>query len=207
MLRNLIGIAILKKETPLGADDRKSTLYSIDDLYFRFWHRLMPQIGHMVRKGLAKNAVDFVVKQYSQYMGNVFEKICSQWIGEEELKGNLPINNVETVGRWWGTDPVTHRQEEIDLVVSGIERDAIFCECKWRNEKTDANVLVNLKRKSQLVKLPENANRSYMLFSKAGFTDACIEMTKKEGDQLIDLDILSGKMENPYETSAPSAGM
>lgn len=206
MIRNLVGIAILKGETPLGADNRKSTLYGIDDLYFRFWHRFMPQIGLPVKNGRANSVFPYVQKRYSQYMGGVFEKICAQWILHKYENGEFPLD-VTNIGRWWGNNPMGHKQEEIDLIVSSLEGDAIFCECKWRNEKTDASTLYDLKRKSMFVKLPKNAKRHYMLFSKAGFTDACIEMAEQEGHRLIDLDILSGKAEKPRENPIPAMRM
>lgn len=67
---------------------------------------------------------------------------------EKNAKGELPIL-FTSIGRWWGTDPTTHGQEEIDLVAND-RKDYIFGECKWRNEKLDISVLRELKAKTDI---------------------------------------------------------
>lgn len=38
-------------------------------------------------------------------MGNVFEKICLQWLAKESAFRNLPIT-ATNFGKWWDADPV-----------------------------------------------------------------------------------------------------
>lgn len=52
------------------------------------------------------------------------------------LNGESPIEFKE-LGRWLGTDPVTHNQTEIDIMGEQDKISALFCECKWTNEKAD----------------------------------------------------------------------
>ncbi len=109
-----------------------------------------------------------IEKDLNQYMGQTFEEICKQYLWRENRRGNTPITFTE-LDRWWGTDPATHTQEEIDIIASdGV--DMIFAECKWKNELTDKDVLEKLMSRSDLVK----CNNKYLyLFSKSGFTDKC----------------------------------
>lgn len=100
--------------------------------------------------------------------------------------GELPIL-FTSIGRWWGTNPVTHGQEEIDLVAND-GKDYIFGECKWRNEKLDLSVLRELKAKADIFSKNRNSTY-YMLFSKSGFTEAVINEAKSDSSiMLVDLD-------------------
>ena len=41
-LRNLIDLGIVRKETPFGEDAPRKTIYRIEDSFFRFWYRYVP---------------------------------------------------------------------------------------------------------------------------------------------------------------------
>lgn len=82
-----------------------------------------------------------------------------------------------------GTNPVTHSQEEIDLVAND-GKDYIFGECKWRNDKTDLSVLCELKAKADIFSKNKN-NTYYALFSKSGFTDAVINEAKSDSSIIL----------------------
>ena len=45
-----------------------------------------------------------IENQLPAYMGFVFEDMCKQYLWQENLKGNLPIDFTD-MGRWWGNDP------------------------------------------------------------------------------------------------------
>ena len=118
-------------------------------------------------------------------MGLVFEKVCRDYLSVKNANGELPIL-FTSIGRWWGTNPATHGQEEIDLVAKD-GKDYIFGECKWRNEKLDLPVLRELKTKADIFSTNRN-NTYYVLFSKSGFTDAVINEAKSDSNiMLVDL--------------------
>lgn len=81
----------------------------------------------------------------------------------KNANGELPIL-FTSIGRWWGTNPVTHRQEEIDMVAKD-GKDYLFCECKWRNEKLDLPVFKDLKAKADVIGSKRN-HTYFVLFSK-----------------------------------------
>ena len=119
-------------------------------------------------------------------MGIVFEKICSDYLMIQNIRGNLPILFTK-IGRWWGSHSTTHSQIEIDIVANE-GKDYLFCECKWRNDKLDISVLKELKDNANEF-TRNRKNTWYVLFSKSGFTDAVIDEAKKdENIILVDLD-------------------
>ena len=86
--------------------------------------------------------------------------------------------NFNDIGRWWGTNPKTKQQEEIDIM--GTDKDsALFAECKWTNEKVDLGVLETLMERSALFNYKK---KHFYLFAKTGFTKGCIDRANEAGN-------------------------
>lgn len=89
------------------------------------------------------------------------------------------------IGRWWGNNQDKKRQEEIDILAVDDE-NALFGECKRRNEPVGISVINELMGKGELFK--QYKNKHYRVFSKSGFTqdmeEAAVNM---ENVQLVDL--------------------
>lgn len=177
-------LGIVYKEVPFGEKETsRKALYHLSDFMFRFWYRYVS--GN--RTLLETDAQEIVWNRriepdYSHYMGQVFERICRDYLLRQNSKGVLPVLFTE-IGRWWGTDAKTHEQVEIDLVArdSGVY---IFCECKWTNEPVDFQVLNKLKDKSKAFgKQPEKSY--FILFSKQGFTEKVQEEAREKEDVLL----------------------
>ncbi len=186
-IKTLCELGIIYKETPFGEkDSSRKTLYGISDQMFRFWYRYVFTNRTLIETG-ANQAVwaKKIVPDYSNYMGLVFEKVCSDYLCMQNANGNLPIL-FTNIGRWWGTDPKTRHQVEIDLIACDGD-DFIIGECKWRNEKLDLSVLTELKEKADIFN-KKRKNTWFALFSKSGFTDAVIEEAKNT-DKLILVDL------------------
>lgn len=186
-INTLCELEILSKETPYGEkESSRKTIYRISDFMFRFWYRYV----FANRTLLETNAQEAVwehkiANDYSNYMGLVFEKICQDYLLQKNSRGELPIL-FTSIGRWWGTDPATHNQEEIDII-AGEGNHYLICECKWKNEKTDLAVLHSLQSKADIFRKTRDETW-YILFSKSGFTAAVIEEARKDSHIiLIDL--------------------
>lgn len=167
-IQSLITLGIIKKETPLteGIKSRK-TLYQLEDFMFLFWYRFVrPNLSGIMR-GIGETIYEVSVKpQISHFMGYIFEEICKQYLYLPQIYMTLPFPAGE-FARWWGNNPKKKRQEEIDLMAeNGLE--AIFGECKWRNELADVDILETLQERSGLFHYQK---QSYMIFSKTGFTE------------------------------------
>lgn len=178
--KNLISLGLVKKEVPYGEKTNRKTIYSLEDNMFRFWYRFVPENTSIIMRGAEDLAYSRIASELPAYMGAVFEDICKQYLWKLLLEGKCPVT-FSDLGRWWGTNPKTRSQEEIDIMGS-FKDSALFCECKWRNEKTDLRVLTTLLERSSLFSYKE---KYYYLFSKSGFTDECIRKANAMGNVFL----------------------
>ena len=181
----LMALGIIKKDKPLTEDEGRKSIYLLDDQMFRFWYRFIPNNMSSIATGLSDIVYDkAIAPQLSNYMGQIFEQMCVQYLMQENAKLSLPFV-FGRIGRWWGNNPAKKRQEEIDILAVDDE-NAIFGECKWKNELVGIGVLNDLMEKSELLK--QFKNKHYMLFSKSGFTNELVEAAGKMGNVgLVDL--------------------
>lgn len=177
-LKNLIVLGLILKETPYGEKTSRKSIYAIGDNMFRFWHRFVPENHSIIARGAADLAYSRIQPHLSDYMGKVFEEICRQYLWKLLLDGQAPIAFTE-LGRWWGTNPATHNQTEIDIMGEQDKHTALFGECKWTNEKADTGVLDTLADRSRLFHYQKT---QLYLFAKNGFTKGCINKANKMGN-------------------------
>ena len=180
-IKNLISLGIVKKETPFGENSARKTIYSIEDHMFRFWYRFVPENTSIISRGATDLAYNRIQPYLSDYMGGIFEDICKQYLWSLLLTGKCAIDFTD-IGRWWGTNPKTRQQVEIDIMGTADKNTALFGECKWTNEKIDLGVLEDLVEKSQLF---HYANKHYYLFAKNGFTKGCMEKAEEMGSVIL----------------------
>ena len=177
-LKNLIDLGIIRKETPYGEKVSKKSIYSIEDNMFYFWYRFVLDNASVIARG----AVDIVYKrieaQLNDYMGRVFEEICTQYLWKLLIEEKMPIE-FTSLGRWSGNDQRKKAQTEIDIMGEQNSTSAIFAECKWRNENVDLDVLETLVDRSGLF---HYTKLHYFLFSKTGFTKGCMDKAEEMGN-------------------------
>ncbi|MDO4921195.1 MAG: ATP-binding protein [Phascolarctobacterium sp.] len=171
----LAELSIIEKEIPAGtAGKSRKSIYSIKDGMFRFWYKFIPDNNILIQRNMPEAAWANIQPHVNEYMGKVFESICADYLLENYI--NLPVQ-FQNLGRWWGNNPKLKRQEEIDIVAAGNDK-AIICECKWRNEQTDKDVLETLLERRKL--LSWFSECYYYIFSKSGFTAACQQFAKAD---------------------------
>lgn len=176
-IKNLITLGIVKKESPYGEKSTRKTIYSIEDNMFRFWYRFVPENTSVISRGATDLAYSRIAPELSSYMSSVFEDICKQYLWKLLLEGKCAVNFTD-LGRWWGANPKTKSQEEIDIM--SVDKDtALFAECKWTNEKVDLGVLETLVERSTLFNYKK---KHFYLFAKTGFTKGCIDRANKMGN-------------------------
>lgn len=173
-LKNLLTLGIIIRETPYGEDISRKAIYSLSDNMFRFYYRFVIENYSLISRGGKDIAYRRIKPYLSNYMGKVFEDICKQYLWKLLLEEKSPIE-FNSLGRWWGNNPFEKKQVEIDIMAKQDKNTALFSECKWTNEKIDSSLLLSLINKSKIFSYK---NVYYFLFSKSGFTDACIELTK-----------------------------
>ena len=176
-IKNLVTLGIIQKEVPCGEKGSKKSIYSLSDNMFRFWYRFVPENASLISRGGADLVYKRIEPELPSFMGHVFEDICTQYLWSQLLNGTSPVEFRE-IGRWWGSNPKTKSQEEIDIM--GIDKNsALFAECKWTNDKIDTGVLETLVTRSELFSYKD---KHYYLFAKKGFTKGCIEKAKEMGN-------------------------
>lgn len=186
-INTLCELGIVYKETPFGEKQTaRKTIYGLSDLMFRFWYRYVFANRTLLETG-AMEAVwkQRILPDYSTYMGLVFEQVCRDYLLNQNRHGKLPFL-FTSIGRWWGTDPKTRQNEEIDLIANE-GKDYLIGECKWRNEPMDMPILNRLREKADIF-CAKRKKTWFILFSKSGFTQSVKETAARdESVILVDL--------------------
>lgn len=178
-LDSLIELKIVERCMPMVLRNKKQVVYRISDNLFRFWFRFVPRYAGTIEAGMgAAVAKRIMSDDFPTFVGPAFEVVCRQWLMREAVGGRLGLLPKE-IGSWWGTDPRTRNQEEIDIVLEGSDGELVFGECKWKSRPVDVDVLDKLLERSSLL---SGSSRSFFLFSKSGFTKSCVEAAQGRGD-------------------------
>lgn len=187
-IASLISLGIVRRETPITEPvTSRKTLYRLADSMYLFWYRFVRPNTSSISRGVGRQVYEtLVIPQLNDFMGQVFEEICQQYLYLPQIYNTLPFVISET-GRWWGNNPKARRQEEIDIM-SVMDKSAFFGECKWRREKVDISVIETLIDKGELFVYSE---KYYYLFSKSGFRDDAIKYAEKNRNvKLITFDAM-----------------
>lgn len=181
-LASLMSLGIVRRETPVTESPAgRKTLYRLEDSMFLFWYRFVrPNVSSIIR-GIGDTIYGQLVKpQLNDFMGDIFEEICRQYLYLPHVYPTLPFP-ISEVGRWWGNNPKKRCQEEIDLM--SVQGDnALFGECKWRNSPTGIDVLSTLRARGGLFHYQK---KYYMLFSKMGFSGELAEMAAGDAEVFL----------------------
>lgn len=71
------------------------------------------------------------------------------------------------------------------LAIDDENKRAILGECKYRIQPVDANVLFDLKEKSERISEIKEYQKIYALFSKSGFTNRINDIAKESEDIIL----------------------
>ena len=186
-MKVLLDLGILKKETPITEKPGKKTVYMIDDNFFRFWYRFVPRNMSVIGAGRMRLVYEQAVKKnYPEYMGLVFEKMCREYL--TRYAKDLPIL-LSAVGQWWGTDSKTGKEVQIDIVGTPVEGgEYLIGSCKYRNEKIGVDELELLQKYASVFR--KDGVFHYFIFSKGGFTPALLEKGERGEAALLTLEDL-----------------
>jgi len=180
VLNNLINLGIVEKITPVGEpQSSKNTLYKIKDGLYRFWYRfIFPNQAILLTH--PESLANYIKEQLNDFCGPAFEEVCTSWV----LR-NIKFNFAQ-IGNWWGTKTSVRGNEEIDIMALDFTRkQAIFAECKWKNEKVGQEVVEKLIERSELFTYQISGR---YLFSKNGFKSGATELASQKGVQLVNFE-------------------
>ena len=178
-MKSLLDTGIVKKEIPaMDKPGSRKTIYRLDDGMFRFWYRFVYPNVSLVTLDKGEIVYSRILPQITGFMGEVFEKLCIEYMWSIYTKLPFAFQNIN---RWWGNNPELKSQAEIDFIAySNDEEQAIFGECKWRNEELDRGVIEELIEKCKMFR--QFAQKHYYFFSKSGFTHGAHELAKERDD-------------------------
>ena len=188
-INTLRSIKLIERITPCSDNESsKKSLYKIADNYFSFWYKFIFSNMSYYELLDANEAAEEIAGELPDYMGNIFENICCQYMLRLAKNKKLPFVPY-SIGRWWGANPITKKQDDIDILALNKNGDsAIFCECKFRNSAFDMKEYDDLICASNIFIKPEK--RYYYLFSKGGYTKVVCERAKEDGTVLVSIDDL-----------------
>ena len=186
-IKSLMDLHIISKEHPYGSKSERNGVYSLTDNMFKFWYRFIPRNMANIESGLGKQVFENRILPFlTAYMGRVFEEACREYMQRQNGLPPVPFL-FNGIGRWWGTNPHTKTQEEIDILADADSK-AIFGECKWTNAEIGVDVPDSLREKSSF--FTKYTEKNYILFSKSGFNKPLKDCATKDGIALISLDML-----------------
>ena len=165
----LMDLGIVRREVPCGEkSSSRKALYSIADNYFAFYFMFVFRHKDMLN-GLVSPETFYdralTPEKFGIFLGHRFEEVCRQYLIRQFRAGRMPFV-AEHLGRWWGGNPKTKKEEEIDILALN-DTDALVCECKFTNDAFDEAELKRLQESALCINRP---NKHYMIFSKNGVT-------------------------------------
>lgn len=190
-MRVLQDLGIIKKIEPVVNKSQRKSFYRITDHFFRFWYRFVPGNMMAISSGNIEKTYDAAIGSYlSNYMGLVFEDICTQYLLMHPEQLPFPVSKI---GEWWGAHPVKKKEIQLDIVAIAAKADNtskgrqfIIGSCKYKNELIGTDEL-NLIRDYASVFTNGNDTCTYYIFSKAGFTNSLKELEAAGEVKLIAL--------------------
>jgi AAA+ ATPase superfamily predicted ATPase len=185
----LIELGLVKKETPITETTTRKSVYMIEDNFFRFWYRFVPQNMSSISSGRFEHSFNRVVKaRMHDYMGLIFEKMCKEYL--MYYAENLPFELAE-VGQWWGNDSSAKKEIQIDLVGVPVQEpnqkvtEYLIGSCKFKNEKIGMDELRLLEHYAGV--FGKGKSYYFVIFSLGGFAPELIKYAKNNKVKLITL--------------------
>ena len=171
-MANLQELGIVTNRYPVGRKARRA-IWEFSDQLFAFWYLFVFPYTSLILSGQTAGVLAKTEKYLPQFLGRSFKAIAQEYV----------LNTTELliteIGRWWGRDPTTKGEEEIDLVAHDGEGNYIFGECTWTNTPVNEVTLNPLVHRATLV--TKSQDISFWLFSKSGFTDSLKAVAEQDG--------------------------
>jgi len=163
----------------------RASRYHLADPYLRFYFRFIAPNLNLVEQELTGLLWERMAEQFRAFVGlTAFEDLCREWTLVQARAGKLGFPP-EIVGSHWAKDA------QVDVVaLNWREKTILLGECKWGVNAVGRSVAPELMSKTPRVAPGEGWQAHYVLFARAGFTDAARAEAGSAGAQLIDLERL-----------------
>jgi len=203
-LKRLGELRLIERRLPatIPLNERRSTTrsrYHVRDPYLRFYFRFIEPNQEMIELGLLDSLWERISEQFRAFIGaTTFEDLCREWVVAQARNRSLPFVP-EVVGSHWD------KQSQIDVVaINWRDKQILLGECKWGHEAVSRSVLHELLAKTEKVIPGDDWQVHYVLFARAGFTDATQQAALETNTLLIDLPRLDADLQAALK-SVPGA--
>ncbi len=178
-LRNLMDVELVVREVPITEKwSSKRGRYFLSDNFLNFWFRFVGPNLSLIEEGLFD--IDAIKRDYSHYLGPIFEKVAREVVLELIRRGKLDMK-VTRLGKWWW------RGEEIDLVlVDDQGKRALLVEAKWSDlsSRSLRRIIKELIRKGEL--LLEGYDKEYLVIERrAEEVDGAMVLDLRSFDEIF----------------------
>ncbi len=184
--RTLVDLGILERVAAFGENPKtsKRAIYRVADACYDFWFRFVMPRTSEIEQGLGPIVAKRLPEaQLAGYLGHRFERVCAEWLREQAIADSVPIQ-ATSVGSWWGTNPTTHAQDDIDVLAADKEAKTLLIgECKYRESFDETAELADLESKRDLIK--DYSVSHIALFSKTPVSAGTREKYQARKDVLL----------------------
>lgn len=159
----------------------KTPYYVLNDSMLVFWFKYVNRAVSLINVGKGeKYYQDFVSDKLHDFMGNVFEKMCKDYLLMKAGEDTYPlITEIDNYQKSVLDENGKPKQIEIDILGTNGKDVLIIGECKFQNEKVDKDTFDAFLEKAHYIKCK---NPLLCMFSLSGYTDYVI---KNAGDILL----------------------
>ncbi len=189
-LRTLVDLGIVRRDVPATErypERSRKGRYVVHDPYLRFYHRfLRPQLPFIMR-GSYEAVWRTIEQHWRAFVGlYTFEELCREWVYVSAENNQLPFLP-QQVGSHWS------KGEQIDVVaVSWDAGQVLYGECKWKrtsafSEKEVAKLLERADQINLTTRSGRPLERTFVCFSRSGFTPPAIALARANNVRLVDL--------------------
>jgi len=193
-LKQLESLRLIERRLPVTIPPERrqtsrSSRYHLADPYLRFYFRFIaPNLG-LIEQELTDLLWERIGEQFRAFVGlTAFEDLCREWTLVQARAGGLPFSP-EIVGSHWAADA------QVDVAaVNWRERAILLGECKWGTSAVGRSVVRTLLDKAPRVAPEDDWRVHYVLFARAGFTDAARAKAEAVGARLVDLQTLDADL-------------
>ena len=182
-------LRLVEKKVPCGESTiSRKGIYKLTDPFFRFWFRYEFTNNAYYEMMGADAASREIMDGISDFMGEAFEGICTEYFIRMAKKKELPFIPYQ-IGKWWGNNMHIKAQDDVDvLMIDKTGKKGIFAECKFTNSKMPHKEYEDLK--TAMLAFPAIEEKYMYFVSKGGYDESVIRHAAEDGAMLLGLDDL-----------------
>lgn len=182
-LKTLMDLDLVEKRIPVTEkqpEKSRKGLYFVNDHFIEFWFRFVYAYKGELELENTEYVLGKIKKSFiEKHVSFVYEDVCRELLSMLCSEGK--INFIPSkIGSYWGPNI------EIDIVALDEERKKVLLgECKYHTQPVDADVFFELKGKAEKIVELSEYKKTFILFSKSGFSDRLKELAEQNSNVIL----------------------